>query len=264
MHSYRLKGRSFWAVSLPGSCSWGWRKLLQLREEIRPFIWSKMGNGNSTLAWYDWWSDLGPLIQHITAREISRAGFTLSTRVADIWDGTNWKWAAAWYDLFPVLIQLSNLQLNDSDDMLCWKDQNGDQSKFATGTVWDTLRRKEPMVQWHKVWSSLHSLAGMELISELWDDICTALIAKAHSRSARSVVGRLIVAAIAYFVWQERNNRLFTDKVRPVGRVIALIKETVRLRLVTLNFKNTPRVVSLLEDWKLPKSIMFEELMAPI
>nr|XP_043613271.1 uncharacterized protein LOC122585219 [Erigeron canadensis] len=163
VHSYRLKGRSFWAVSLPGSCSWGWRKLLQLREEIRPFIWSKFGHL------------FGPFM-----------GLSNHTCL------------------------LSNLQLNDSDDMLCWKDQNGDQSKFATGTVWHTLKRKEPMVQWHKV------------------------------------------------AW------LFTDKVRPVGRVIALIKEMVRLRLVTLKFKNTPRVVSLLEDWKLPKSIMFEELMAPI
>ena len=31
VHDELLKGRSFWTVKVPQSCSWGWRKLLKLR-----------------------------------------------------------------------------------------------------------------------------------------------------------------------------------------------------------------------------------------
>lgn len=38
IHSYKLKHRSFWDVRLEANVSWGWRKLLQIRNLIRPHI----------------------------------------------------------------------------------------------------------------------------------------------------------------------------------------------------------------------------------
>lgn len=47
IHCSLLKGRSAWGI--PNDCSWSWRKLLNLRGTMRPFIRSKVGNGEGTL-----------------------------------------------------------------------------------------------------------------------------------------------------------------------------------------------------------------------
>lgn len=43
--SYLLKGRNFWCVKMPSSPSWVWRKLLNLRPIVQPFIKYIVGNG---------------------------------------------------------------------------------------------------------------------------------------------------------------------------------------------------------------------------
>ena len=40
-----LKQGSFWCAKIPSNCSWSWRKILQLRDRIRPFIRHKVCNG---------------------------------------------------------------------------------------------------------------------------------------------------------------------------------------------------------------------------
>ncbi|GKE05385.1 hypothetical protein Tco_1397403, partial [Tanacetum coccineum] len=80
IHSYKLRGRSFWAIPLNGvDMSWGWRKLLQLRVLVRPYIWTKLGNSNSASAWHDTWDPQGPLIRLISPSDISSEGFSLTS-----------------------------------------------------------------------------------------------------------------------------------------------------------------------------------------
>ncbi|GJV60546.1 putative reverse transcriptase domain, reverse transcriptase zinc-binding domain protein [Tanacetum coccineum] len=92
IHSHKLNGRSFWDVPLRGKISWGWSKILQICQLVRPFFWSKIGNGISTSAWHDTWSSVGPLSCVISNRDIFRAGFSLESRVADIISHDEWAW----------------------------------------------------------------------------------------------------------------------------------------------------------------------------
>ncbi|GKB75315.1 hypothetical protein Tco_0942210 [Tanacetum coccineum] len=39
---YRLKGKNLWEVDYDCNASWGWRKLLELKEMTRPHIWSNI------------------------------------------------------------------------------------------------------------------------------------------------------------------------------------------------------------------------------
>jgi hypothetical protein len=64
--------------------SWGWLKLLQLRDIVRPFFWTKIGNGNNTSLWYDSWCSQFPLIRYLTPRDITREGFSIHSCVADL------------------------------------------------------------------------------------------------------------------------------------------------------------------------------------
>ncbi|GJV54104.1 hypothetical protein Tco_1449845 [Tanacetum coccineum] len=83
IHAYKLKGRSIWDIPLEDEMSWGWGKILQLQEIVRPYFWVKLGNGKNTSLWFDSWCSLCPLSQFLTVRDITREGFSLYNTVAD-------------------------------------------------------------------------------------------------------------------------------------------------------------------------------------
>nr|GEV66426.1 zinc finger, CCHC-type [Tanacetum cinerariifolium] len=64
------------------------------------------------------------------------------------------------------------------------------------------------------IWSLIRYLAGMENVPPIPLDIVMHLLPLSHKRTARSIVGRLILAAAAYHVWIEHNNRLFKNAKR--------------------------------------------------
>lgn len=68
IHKYLIKNRSFWALKEPGDCSWCWRKILQLREQVWPSIVYKIQIGSCVFFWFDQWLPIGPLI--IIAHEV--------------------------------------------------------------------------------------------------------------------------------------------------------------------------------------------------
>ncbi|KAL0294211.1 UNVERIFIED_CONTAM: Retrovirus-related Pol polyprotein from type-2 retrotransposable element R2DM [Sesamum radiatum] len=58
---YRLRNYSVWTISTR-SGTWGWRKLIRLRDSLRPCITYRIGDGTSFSLWHDPWHDRGPLI----------------------------------------------------------------------------------------------------------------------------------------------------------------------------------------------------------
>ncbi|PWA39532.1 RNA-directed DNA polymerase, eukaryota, Reverse transcriptase zinc-binding domain protein [Artemisia annua] len=86
---------------------WGWRKLLAIRPKVRPFIWHKINNGKTTSVRFDMWCDLRPIRDMLNARDIVRAGLSLSDSVYDVIDNGTWRWSADWLSRFPNLVNLS-------------------------------------------------------------------------------------------------------------------------------------------------------------
>jgi len=50
-----LKGKSFWQIKVPQTCTWSWRKLLKLREEARKVLKFEIGDGRNIHLWVNWW-----------------------------------------------------------------------------------------------------------------------------------------------------------------------------------------------------------------
>ncbi|GKC51331.1 ribonuclease H-like domain-containing protein [Tanacetum coccineum] len=65
-----------------------------------------------------------------------------------------------------------------------------------------------------------------------------------------------MLAATSYFIWQERNNRLFGKDARNVQQVRDAIVSIIRLKLLTFCFKNTSQVTRLLDAWKISRHLM--------
>ncbi|GKB99239.1 homeodomain-like protein [Tanacetum coccineum] len=105
-----------------------------------------------------------------------------------------------------------------------------------------------------QVWNLVRPLAGMDLVQPRIHDIRMYLQPIVHRCTTKSVIGRLILVTTAYFLWFERNNRLFKNTRRKPEVLRDIIMVTVRLKMITFRFKNTSSVTQLLSRWKLPTS----------
>ncbi|GJT03655.1 hypothetical protein Tco_0838117 [Tanacetum coccineum] len=58
-------------------------------------------------------------------------------------------------------------------------------------------------------------------------------------KTLKSIIAKLVVAATAYFIWQERNSHLFKNVRRTVTQVIDCIMNSARLKLLSCRLKKT-------------------------
>ncbi|KAL3598366.1 hypothetical protein D5086_006284 [Populus alba] len=61
IRSNLLRGRNFWTIKAPGSCSWAWGKILKLRSLAWPKMKHVIGDGMTTSLWFDNWHPHSPL-----------------------------------------------------------------------------------------------------------------------------------------------------------------------------------------------------------
>ncbi|GKC51496.1 putative RNA-directed DNA polymerase, eukaryota, reverse transcriptase zinc-binding domain protein [Tanacetum coccineum] len=105
-----------------------------------------------------------------------------------------------------------------------------------------------------QVWNEVKSLAGLPNVVGSIVSIVNSLIPIAKRRTIRSVIAKLVVAATSYYIWQERNSRLFANKKRSHGQLTECIKSTVRLKLLSCMFKKSKDALFFKHLWDLPNS----------
>ncbi|GJX40819.1 zinc knuckle CX2CX4HX4C containing protein [Tanacetum coccineum] len=160
----------------------------------------------------------------------------------------------------------------DKLDRIVWKTRNDMDSGFSVATVWDCIRSRGAKIDWYNlvwfshniprhyihlwlviqrklktqdklrqwdVWHQVQSFTGVPNMPSSLDMIVNLLSPGARKRSARSIIVKLVFAASCYFIWQERNNRLFKNQKRSEDQLIEVIKSTVRLKLLSCKFKKT-------------------------
>nr|GEX10433.1 reverse transcriptase domain, reverse transcriptase zinc-binding domain protein [Tanacetum cinerariifolium] len=72
-------------------------------------------------------------------------------------------------------------------------------------------------------------------------------------KMAVSILSRLVLAVISYYIWLERNGRLFKKKTSSSDKIVDVIISMVRLKLVTFKSKKMSTWSRLLLDqWKIP------------
>ena len=69
----------------------------------------------------------------------------------------------------------------------------------------------------------VRSLSGMDVVSPSLEDVITFIIPLAKGRSVVSILSRLLLAATTYYIWMERNSRLFNQKKSTVDEVVQVI-----------------------------------------
>ncbi|PWA93634.1 reverse transcriptase zinc-binding domain-containing protein [Artemisia annua] len=187
-----------------------------------------MGKGGQTSAWFDKWHDEGPLDLVISRREIDKGGFDANSKVKDL------------------------LHVNiDAEDKVWWKDVDGNLRSFDVSHVLQAIRPRYNFIDWFDVvWfsQSIHvwlKARGFILIPNVgssWSSFVASIKSTAHKCLARVVVAKIIFGATIYYIWKQRNNKLFNKKSRQVDQVFDIVFSTTRLKIMTLKFKNSAYV----------------------
>ncbi|XP_071739508.1 uncharacterized protein [Rutidosis leptorrhynchoides] len=212
IHSYRLVDKSFWEVDIPATASYSWRKILNKRGMIRPFIIHKVGNGANTSAWYDSWIDYDNLSEFISHREIVRAGFSNVSRVAELIFNNAWKWPVPRHSFILWLLVLEKLKTQDK--LKPWEVNASTASNVCV------------LCKAHQE-SHDHLFFECPYSKHVW------------SLVARVVVSKILFSASVYFIWQERKSRLFNNVGRNPDQLVKAIVSTVRLKMLSLKFKDS-------------------------
>ncbi|GJY29596.1 RNA-directed DNA polymerase, eukaryota, reverse transcriptase zinc-binding domain protein [Tanacetum coccineum] len=242
IHEYKLRGRHFFDVPYRGCMTWGWRKILQLRPLIRDHIRYRIGDGATCSIWFDCWSYSRPLADIISKRDIHRAGFVLSSKVKDVVSNGEWSWPIECTTKYISIIPMGSKSFNCEDRFRM-------AYKLSFSTTGRAKRRLQTQDLLRPLGSDLPNVIGS--ISVIVD----VLIPIAKRRSVRSVVVKLVVAACSYYIWQERNLRLFKNQKSTQAQVTDRVMSSIKLKLLSCSFKKSNDALLFKRLWELPDSI---------
>ncbi|GKB53678.1 reverse transcriptase domain, reverse transcriptase zinc-binding domain protein [Tanacetum coccineum] len=242
-----------------GQMTRGRAKVLQLRPIIREFIWLCVGNGTTVSAWFDQWSHVGPISRIVSNRDIFRADFNWDTKLQDLICNGMWTWP----DEFPRfsfhLWLVIHGKLKTQDKLRDWDTRSG---LVLSCPLCDGQTDTHDHLFFHcpfstQVWGSLKDLADFSNVPGRYKDIVDYINPFAKRRSCKSVIAKLVFSASVYYLWQERNARLFSNQKRSVKQVVDVIKSSVRLKLLSCSFKKSRDSMEFVHLWQLLKNIIF-------
>ncbi|GJS39811.1 reverse transcriptase domain, reverse transcriptase zinc-binding domain protein [Tanacetum coccineum] len=105
------------------------------------------------------------------------------------------------------------------------------------------------------IWDKIKVFAGLDNSQPNIYSIINALLPIVKRRTTNCVIAKLVVAASAYFVWQERNWRMFQKGKRTIDQVVDCIKSVVRLKLLSYKMRKSKSGERLARLWDLPEAI---------
>ncbi|GJR71446.1 hypothetical protein Tco_0083811 [Tanacetum coccineum] len=258
------------------------RMLLKIEQLMRGFLWCQgtMRKGKSKVTW-----EVVCLPKHEGGLGFTRAGFDLNTKLSEVIIDNVWRWPTDWSSKYPNIISLPIPMLQPNDhDCLEWRDDTAiPRHAFLMWLVIKgKLNTQDKMVGWNtslicplcesqpdshthlffecsfsdQVWSRMKVLAGLSTASSSISDVVDQIVPISKRRQVRCIIAKLVIAACAYFIWQERNWRLFRLQKRTVAQVIECIKSSVRLKLLSCSFKMSKTAKDMLTLWQLPETII--------
>ena len=85
---------------------------------------------------------------------------------------------------------------------------------------------------------------------DLWDQMIKWMEDFKCNNSIWSVLNRYLISYAVYYIWKERNDRVFSQNSKSVDVVVQNIKDQVRLQLMSLKVLQTVNTCKVAEIWK--------------
>ncbi|XP_022041803.1 uncharacterized protein LOC110944447 [Helianthus annuus] len=110
-----------------------------------------------------------------------------------------------------------------------------------------------------QVWREVRAMVDMDTVSGSWVSILEWMERYSNSNTLDRVVCKLVIAAAAYYIWQERNNRLFNRSQGSVSQIAEKIKHTVQLRLMDFKLQKRMDYKRVVTRWQIPERVLIED-----
>lgn len=92
-------------------------------------------------------------------------------------------------------------------------------------------------------------MAKLRNVSDNWAQIISNMLNIPAKNSIWSVIQRLVFGASVYYIWKERNMRLFGSYGRTVEEIFKIIVDAVRCKIMGLKLRSTNDVIKAAEIW---------------
>ncbi|GJU52774.1 RNA-directed DNA polymerase, eukaryota, reverse transcriptase zinc-binding domain protein [Tanacetum coccineum] len=106
------------------------------------------------------------------------------------------------------------------------------------------------------IWDEVKCMVRLDHAPNRWQDILEYVLSRPINKSIWSILQRLVLGASVYLIWQERNLRIFQGRRRSMEDICNLIKDVVRLRIMSLILKNSSQVFEAADIWKFHVNIV--------
>ncbi|PWA89282.1 hypothetical protein CTI12_AA034600 [Artemisia annua] len=100
-----------------------------------------------------------------------------------------------------------------------------------------------------KVWNYFKGLMRFEDAPDNLFTVIDLISTRTMGKSIWSIIQRLVLGAVVYHLWIERNNRIFQNKSRNIADICNIVREAVRLRLLSLKIKGSKRSLDASRIW---------------
>ena len=100
-----------------------------------------------------------------------------------------------------------------------------------------------------KVWGNAKRASRIVCMDDDWEMILDELIGLPNRKNIWIIVKKIVYAAVVYFLWQERNLRLFQNVKRKWDVLWKVIEENVKLKLSSLKVVKSHDVETVFNIW---------------
>ncbi|GKC52902.1 hypothetical protein Tco_1075647, partial [Tanacetum coccineum] len=207
----KLKQRSVWDVDVDPKDSWGWKCLLNVKCWVGEHMRYRIGDDKSIRIWHDKWYNSTSLSSFIRKKDVFYVGFNNLSKVSDLIDDDGWRWP---------------------QNCLCQKDLDSHDHLFFNCEYAQ------------KFWKQVCDMARMKFKNFSWDARLNEMSKGKNKHSVWEVIKKLCHAAAVYYIWQERNLRLFNNSKREATDLFGIMIEELRAKIMSITVKESNNVLS--------------------
>lgn len=108
-----------------------------------------------------------------------------------------------------------------------------------------------------EIWDSLMDKLEERRMPFIWEDIIEYFSDRPCNNSIGSVMRRITLATTVYYIWKERNARLFRGEKHTKVVVLKNVVENIKLQMLSLKTKKSCNVEKMAKKWQL--TLNYEE-----
>ena len=93
-------------------------------------------------------------------------------------------------------------------------------------------------------------------LSDSWESLPEQYANGTCDNTIDSVLSRIVLATAVYYIWKERNTRMFTGEELDYQVIWNLIVEKIMIQLMCLKGKRSNQVVKIAKEWEVDMNIV--------